>query len=127
MYLLSSDNWMRENMYHSYECGAWYSASFQKGDTKEWCLSFGKKGRIQEVTVGGRDQWVMYGPAYFSREFTAEFLPVDVYKRQVSCPSISTWAIKRLGRLRNRPSFMYSYLILCILPGGRRFCKPDLK
>lgn len=76
MYVLSSDNWLRENMYHTYECGAWYSASFQKGETKEWCLSFNKKGRITDVNVGGRDQWVMYGPAYFSREFSKQFLPV---------------------------------------------------
>ena len=109
MYLLSSDNWMRENMYHSYECGAWYSASFQNGDTKEWCLSFGKKGRIQEVTVGGRDQWVMYGPAYFSREFTAEFLPVlegyyqapgteQFYWEQVYMDMLSGEARRRLER-----------------------------
>ena len=76
MYILSSDNWLRENMYHRYECGAWYSASFQKGETAEWCLSFNKKGRITGVQVGGTDQWFMYGPAYFSREFTATFLPV---------------------------------------------------
>ena len=76
MYLLSSDNWLRENMYHAYECGAWYSSAFQKGDTKEWCLTFQKKGRISDVKVGGRDSWVMYGPAYFSREFTARFMPV---------------------------------------------------
>lgn len=76
MYVLSSDNWMRENMYHSYECGAWYSSVFQKGETKEWCLTFNKKGRISQVKVGGRDQWVMYGPAYFSREFSEKFLPV---------------------------------------------------
>ncbi len=76
MYLLSSDNWLRENMFHAYECGAWYSASFQKGDTKEWCLSFNKKGRITDVKVGGRDAWVMYGPAYFSREFSGSFMPV---------------------------------------------------
>ncbi len=76
MYLLSSDNWMRENMYHAYECGAWYSASYQKGDTKEWCLAFNKKGRITDVKVGGKDAWVMYGPAYFSREFTGRFMPV---------------------------------------------------
>lgn len=76
MYVLSSDNWMRENMYHAYECGAWYSAAFQKGETREWCLTFNKKGRITDVKVGGRDQWVMYGPAYFSREFSGEFLPV---------------------------------------------------
>ena len=76
MYILSSDNWMRENMYHTYECGAWYSSSFQKGETKEWCLSFNKKGRITDVNVGGRDQWVMCGPVYLSREFSKQFLPV---------------------------------------------------
>lgn len=76
MYLLSSDNWLRGNMYHAYECGAWYSSAFQKGETKEWCLSYNKKGRITDVRVGGRDAWVMYGPAYFSREFTAKFMPV---------------------------------------------------
>ena len=76
MYVLSSDNWMRENMFHAYECGAWYSAAYQHGETKEWCLSFNKRGRITDVKIGGRDQWVMYGPAYFSREFSARFLPV---------------------------------------------------
>lgn len=76
MYILSSDNWMRENMYHAYECGAWYSASFEEGETKEWCLSFNKKGRITGVNVGGCGQWFMYGPVYLSREFSEQFLPV---------------------------------------------------
>ena len=52
MYVLSSDNWMRENMFHAYECGAWYSAAYQHGETKEWCLSFNKRGRITDVTSG---------------------------------------------------------------------------
>ena len=109
MYLLSSDNWMRENMYHGWECGAWYSASFQRGDTKEWCLSFNKKGRISGVTVGGRDQWVMYGPAYFSREFSERFLPVleafyrapgteQFYWEQVYMDMLSGEARRRLER-----------------------------
>lgn len=34
-------------MYHAYECGAWYSASFQKGDTKEWCFTFTKREGLQ--------------------------------------------------------------------------------
>lgn len=109
MYLLSSDNWMRENMYHAYECGAWYSASFQRGDTKEWCLAFNKKGRITDVRIGGRDQWVMYGPAYFSREFTAMFLPVleayyrtpgteQFYWEQVYVDMLTGEAMHRLDR-----------------------------
>lgn len=76
VYLLSSDNWMRENMYHTYECGGWYSSVFMDGNTSEWCLTFNRKGRITESHIGGRDSWVMYGPAFFSKEFSRQFLPV---------------------------------------------------
>src|SRR5699024_6677398 len=48
--------------------------------TKEWCLETNKRGRITRVKIGGKDSWVMYGPAYFSREFSRMFLPVlDAY------------------------------------------------
>ncbi len=76
VYLLSSDNWLRRNMYHAFEAKAWYSASFMEGKTKEWCLTYNKKGLITDVHVGGENAYVMYGPAYFSREFTEEFFPV---------------------------------------------------
>lgn len=76
MYLLASDNWMRENMYHAYECCSWYSSVYQEGDTSEWCLSFNKKGKISRVEIGGRDSWVMYGPAFFRKEWSEYYLPV---------------------------------------------------
>ena len=31
VYILSCDNWMRENMYHTYEPTSWYSASYMEG------------------------------------------------------------------------------------------------
>lgn len=76
MYLLSSDNWMRENLFHTYECGAWYSAVHTGGDTSEWCLSFNKKGLISQVTVGGHDRWFMYGPVFLSAKWLEQYLPV---------------------------------------------------
>lgn len=76
MYLLASDNWLRENMFHSYECGAWYSAVYKKEDTSEWCMEAGRKGRVTSVAIGGRDSWVMYGPAFFSRSFSDTFFPL---------------------------------------------------
>lgn len=75
-YLLSSDNWIRNNMYHTYECGAWYSSVYMKGTTSEWCLESSKKGLLTGVQVGGSDSWVMYGPVYFSREFSEQFFPI---------------------------------------------------
>ena len=76
VYLLSSDNWMRDNMFHTYECFGWYSSVFMNGLTSEWCLSFNKKGHITGTSIGGHDSWVMYGPAFFSKTFSKQFLPV---------------------------------------------------
>lgn len=75
-YLLSSDNWIRNNVYHTYECGAWYSSVYMEGNTSEWCLDFNKKGLLTGAHIGGHDSWVMYGPVYFSKEFSEDFFPV---------------------------------------------------
>ena len=75
VYILSCDNWMRENMYHTYEPTSWYSASYMEGTTEEWCLSTTKKGRICDIQIGGSDSYAMYGPVYFTKEFLAQFLP----------------------------------------------------
>lgn len=72
-YLLASDHWMRNNMFHSYEICSWYSGAYMEGDTSEWCLNCDKKNRITSVEIGGRDNYTMYGPAYFSTDFSEVF------------------------------------------------------
>lgn len=76
VYLLASDHWMRNNLFHAYECGSWYAAAYMEGETSEWCFTLDKKGRVLDVTAGGRDAWVMYGPACLTKEYLARFLPV---------------------------------------------------
>ncbi len=79
-YVLNSDNWLRENLFHRYEGSAWYCAQHADGPTSEWTLVSDSKGRITATWPGGRDCDYMYGPAYFSREFSDCFLPVlDCY------------------------------------------------
>ena len=75
MYLLSSDNWMRENLFHTYEPGSWYAAVHADSETREWVLHYNKKELITSVEIGGRDADVMYGPVYLSRDFSAALLP----------------------------------------------------
>ena len=75
-YILSSDNWMRENLYHTYEPDAWYAAAHADGPTSEWVLESDAKGRITGTYPGGKDCDYMYGPAFFSKEFSENFLPV---------------------------------------------------
>ena len=81
-YILSSDNWLRENLYHSYEPDAWYAASFMHGETREWAMEIARNGVIRSVKIGGCDQWCMYGPVYFTKEFSEHFLPlIEAYYR----------------------------------------------
>ncbi len=72
-YILASDNWIRTNIYNAYESHAWYSGSFMKGETSEWCLITDESGKVVDVQIGGHDSYVMYGPAYFDREFSEKF------------------------------------------------------
>lgn len=83
-YILSSDNWIRRNMYHEFEPWAWYSSKHAEGRTSEWTLITDKKGRITDTFPGGRDCDYMFGPVYFSREFGKVFLPV--LKRYCNMP-----------------------------------------
>jgi CTP:phosphocholine cytidylyltransferase/choline kinase len=82
-YILSSDNWLRKNMYHAYEYDSWYSAVKVNEKTKEWVLQLGLHDKIMKVKVGGRNAWVMYGPVYFSRAFSDAIRPMieEAYHR----------------------------------------------
>lgn len=75
-YILSSDNWLRKNMYHSHEYDSWYSSIKINEKTDEWALQLGLHDRIVKVKVGGRNTWVMYGPVYFSRLFSNTIKPL---------------------------------------------------
>lgn len=76
VYILSSDNWLRENMFHKYEPYAWYSSVYMNGNTNEWALSFNKKKKITNIEIGSKDSYVMYGPVYFSKDFSNAFMPI---------------------------------------------------
>ncbi|MBE5949390.1 MAG: winged helix-turn-helix transcriptional regulator [Lachnospiraceae bacterium] len=72
-YILASDNWLRDNIYNEYEPAAWYSGAYMQGDTSEWCLITDKDNLVTDVQIGGADSYVMYGPAYFDREFSEKY------------------------------------------------------
>ena len=107
-YLLNSDNWLRNNLYHSYEGGAWYAAAYAEGNTPEWVLMLdGKDRRIRETFPGGKDCWYMYGPAYFSREFAGKFLPV----------------LKRYYEMPGTDQYYWEHVLMDMLNGqARRRC-----
>lgn len=76
-YILASDNYYIENVFAPYVYKAYYAAVFMEGPTNEWCLRTGPGKRINKVTPGGSDEWVMMGQAYFDSTFSKQYLAVQ--------------------------------------------------
>ncbi len=72
-YICSSDNYFSENPFEAYVYRSYYSSVYAPGRTDEYCMVTNKKGRITDVTVGGRAAWYMIGHAYFDRSFSRIF------------------------------------------------------
>ncbi len=106
-YILSSDNWIRENIFHTYEPCAWYSGVYMRGNTSEWCLTTDKKGRITDVKIGGADSYVMYGPVYFDRDFSERFIPLlEQYYNRPGTENYY-WENVYMENLKALPMFIY--------------------
>lgn len=72
-YICCSDNYLVENVFLEKPREAYYSCSYSKGKTEEWCVSEDEEGYINQVTVGGSDSWYMAAHVFFSKDFSANF------------------------------------------------------
>ncbi len=76
-YILCSDNYYPENMFHRYEYRAFYCSIYLPGISYvERGFVFDKNNLIVSTDKPSDNQWIMYGHAYFSREFTESFVPI---------------------------------------------------
>lgn len=75
-YICCADNYYAEDLFEENPEKSYYSSEYVKGKTDEWCITEDENGKISKVTVGGRDSWIMIGPAYFDESFSSEFVPL---------------------------------------------------
>lgn len=75
-YICSADNYFLKNPFESEVDEAYYAAVYSEGETQEWCLTEDSEGFIDSVAVGGRDAWYMLGHAFWTEEFSREFLAI---------------------------------------------------
>lgn len=109
-YLLVSDNYMTKNIYHEFECETWYNSVFMEGKTNEWKLNINSKSIIKSIEVGGEDCLVMYGPAFFTKEFSKSFFEkLDEYYNKPGCENYY-WEDVLMREINNIDP-MYAYRI----------------
>lgn len=109
-YICSSDDYFTENPFEEYVYRAYYSATFEEGQTPEYCLSVrGKDDLIVGIEVGGENSWVMLGHAYWDREFSKEFVRIlnEEYDRADTAPKL--WEDIYAEHVRELPIVMRKY------------------
>ena len=61
--------------FERYVYDSYYAAVFEEGETDEYCLQTkGRDRRITGAVVGGSHSWVIMGHAYWTRDFTCDFM-----------------------------------------------------
>lgn len=75
-YICVSDNYYTKNPFSANEAESYYTVSYAKGPTDEWCVSTDDNGYISSVTVGGHDSFFMYGHAFWDENFSSNFLKI---------------------------------------------------
>ena len=72
-YICSADNYFSKNPFNSEEKESYYSAVYAHGPTKEWCIRYDSENRINNVVIGGENEWLCwvmhFGMRYLARDF----------------------------------------------------------
>lgn len=76
-YIVCSDNYYPKNMFHRYEYRAFYCSIYLPGTSYvERAFTFDDDCLVIDTNKPSHDQWIMYGHAYYDRNFTDAFKPI---------------------------------------------------
>ena len=73
-YICASDNYYEINPFKNEVEATYYGAVYAEGVTGEWCLTRDENGDIDHIEIGGKDSWYIFGEAFWSRDFSAQYL-----------------------------------------------------
>lgn len=73
-YILCSDNYYEENVFHQYQFQPYYSCVYSEKYCDEFCVTkVDEEGFIEEIHRGGERAWYTIGDAYFDAAFSRKF------------------------------------------------------
>ena len=73
-YILCSDNYYEENVFHQYIYAPYYSCVYSENYCDEFCVTkVDGEGNIEEICRGGARAWYTIGDAFFDMAFSEKF------------------------------------------------------
>lgn len=83
-YICSSDNYFNINPFENEVDRCYYASVYIQGQTEEWCMESDQNDRIIDVKIGGENAWVMLGHAFWTENFSKEF--IDILLKEYNQP-----------------------------------------
>jgi thiamine kinase-like enzyme len=81
------------------------------GATSEWCVAADGHGRIRRVEIGGYDSWVMYGPVFFSRDFSSSITQYVNYYYEKPGTENYLWEQVLIEKIDDLPMYIHKQSI----------------
>lgn len=75
-YISCGDYYFTKNPFQKTEKVPYYGLTYKENETSEWCVKMDAAGKIQSVSIGGHDAWVMQGEVLFDRTFSDRLIPL---------------------------------------------------
>lgn len=79
----SADLYFKENIFQAYAYDSYYCAVYQEGKTAERAIETDALDKIVKTYYGAADTWVTLGYAYFSKQFSSDF--IEILDREYNC------------------------------------------
>ncbi len=73
-YICPSDVYYNENVFEPYVYHSYYASVFQYGTTREAYVKYDDHDRIQDVYRKGYNDWILYGHAFLSDDFSRQYI-----------------------------------------------------
>lgn len=108
-YICSADNYFTDNVFESVVEHSYYAATYDKGQTTEWCLRTNEEGLITHVEIGGEDSWVMMGHVFFTKQFSSKFVEIleEIYDKAETAPLL--WEAIYANHIEQLPMYVRKY------------------
>lgn len=103
-YILCSDNYYEQNVFHKYQFEPYYSCVYSEDYCDEFCVTkTDGEGYIEQIHRGGAKAWYTIGDAYFDAGFSekfCQFMEDEWDNLQVRNMLMDDFHIKHIGDLK---------------------------
>ena len=104
-YMLCSDNYYSENIFHQYEYDSFYACEYTDKFADEYCVTKMKGDYVEEITRGAENSWYTIGCFYFNEKNSnkfVEYLEKEIDRNDTKQMLLDDFHIKHIDDIKIR-------------------------